>query len=199
MALQRYPRAGMWLPIWSFGLDAITSGLPGMTCRARGGDWPRGAKKRQPDNRRDEWRVSRARKARARAERTRAVSPDRIETAISRAISSAEIIATGVANLVKDTLVTALSGVRDVRGEAGDAAVSAVRNSIKGCRGDRRGRRERRQAGRQGDRPCRGGDRWRSRRRGRGSSRRPDDQRSHSEAGRAGPPATRTGCPSCMD
>ena len=72
-----------------------------------------------------------ARKVRARTEWKRATSPDRIDAAINRAISSAEIIATGVANLVKNTLVTTLSGVRDVRGEVGDAAVSAVRSSIR--------------------------------------------------------------------
>jgi hypothetical protein len=76
-----------------------------------------------------------ARKARARTERKRAVSPDRIDAAINRAISSAEIIATGVANLVKNTLVTTLSGVRDIRGQVVDAAVSAVRRSIMAVEG----------------------------------------------------------------
>ena len=72
-----------------------------------------------------------ARKARARTEQARAVSPDQINGAIDRAIGSAEIIATGVVNLVKNTLVTTLSGVRDVGGEVSDAAMAAVRGSIR--------------------------------------------------------------------
>jgi hypothetical protein len=49
----------------------------------------------------------------------------------SRTITSAEIIATGVANLVKNTLVTALSGAREVGSEVREAAAVAARGSIR--------------------------------------------------------------------
>jgi hypothetical protein len=40
-------------------------------------------------------------------------------------------VATGVVNLVRDTVVTALNGARDVGAEVGAVAVSAVRGSIR--------------------------------------------------------------------
>jgi hypothetical protein len=40
-------------------------------------------------------------------------------------------VATGVVNLVRDTVVTALNGVRDVGAEVGSVAVGAVRGSIR--------------------------------------------------------------------
>ena len=61
----------------------------------------------------------------------RVISPDRADRAIGRAINGAEIIATGVVNLVRNTLVTTLSGARDVGGEVVGAAVIAVRGSIR--------------------------------------------------------------------
>src|SRR5262245_4247870 len=61
----------------------------------------------------------------------RVVSPDRADRAIGRTINAAEIIATGVINLVRNTLVTTLSGARDVSGEVVGAAVIAVRGSIR--------------------------------------------------------------------
>ena len=72
-----------------------------------------------------------ARKAKARTERAQGMSPARRVGASSRTITSAEIIATGVVNLVKNTLVTTLSGVRDVGSEVGEAAAAAVRGSIR--------------------------------------------------------------------
>ena len=50
--------------------------------------------------------------------------------AVQSAITSSEIIAVGVLNLVRTTIVTALSGVQDVGAEIGAAAVAAVRGPI---------------------------------------------------------------------
>jgi len=72
-----------------------------------------------------------ARKATTRAKAGRPAEGDQVGRAIQQAINSAEIIATGVVNLVRDTLVIALSGVRDVGAEIGSAAVAAVRGSIR--------------------------------------------------------------------
>src|SRR5262249_6722580 len=72
-----------------------------------------------------------ARKTKRTTVQLRTVSPVRADAAVGRAITSAEIIATGVLNLVRNTLVTTLSGARDVGGEVAVAAVAAVRGAIK--------------------------------------------------------------------
>src|SRR3989442_7388166 len=54
-----------------------------------------------------------------------------VQRTIEDAINSGEIIAVGVLNLVKNTLLTALVGVQDVGAALGVAGVTAVRGSIK--------------------------------------------------------------------
>jgi hypothetical protein len=56
---------------------------------------------------------------------------DRTQRAIQRTMNSSEVIAVGILNLVRSTLVTALAGVKDVGAELGSAAVTAVRGSIR--------------------------------------------------------------------
>src|SRR5262249_46469291 len=53
------------------------------------------------------------------------------EQAIQRAVTGGGTVSVGLVNLVKNTLVTAISGARDVGGEMGTAAVAAVRGSIR--------------------------------------------------------------------
>jgi len=55
----------------------------------------------------------------------------RLARAVQQAITISEIVSVGVLNLVRSTLVTALSGARDVGGELGGAATTAVRGSIR--------------------------------------------------------------------
>jgi hypothetical protein len=47
------------------------------------------------------------------------------------AMANATEVATGVVNLLRDTVVTALNGARDVGAEVGSVAVTAVRGSIR--------------------------------------------------------------------
>src|SRR5262247_2030193 len=54
----------------------------------------------------------------------------RTVTQESRPRTSTQVNATGVVNLVRHTVVTALDGARDVGAEVGSVAVSAVRGSI---------------------------------------------------------------------
>src|SRR5256884_1447712 len=61
----------------------------------------------------------------------RAQDAQRVQRTIEDAINSGEIIAVGVLNLVKNTLLTALVGVQDVGAALGVAGVTAVRGSIK--------------------------------------------------------------------
>lgn len=61
----------------------------------------------------------------------RPADAQRVQRAIQRAINSGEIIAVGVLNLVKRTIVTALAGAQDVGAELGVATVAAMRGSIK--------------------------------------------------------------------
>src|SRR5262245_38894661 len=55
----------------------------------------------------------------------------RLARTVQQAITVSEIVSVGVLNLVRSTLVTALSGARDVGGELGGAATTAVRGSIR--------------------------------------------------------------------
>src|SRR5262249_61673011 len=52
------------------------------------------------------------------------------EQAIQRAVSGGGTVSVGVVNLVKNTLITAISGARDVGGERGTAAVPAGPGSV---------------------------------------------------------------------
>src|SRR6267378_2677994 len=61
----------------------------------------------------------------------RAQDAQRVQRTIEDAINSGEIIAVGVLNLVKNTILTALVGVQDVGAALGVAGVAAVRGSIK--------------------------------------------------------------------
>jgi len=61
----------------------------------------------------------------------RAQDAQRVQRTIEDAINSGEIIAVGVLNLVKNTILTALVGVQDVGAALGVAGVTAVRGSIK--------------------------------------------------------------------
>ena len=61
----------------------------------------------------------------------RAQDAQRVQRTIEDAIGSGEIIAVGVLNLVKNTILTALVGVQDVGAALGVAGVAAVRGSIK--------------------------------------------------------------------
>src|SRR5262249_41229455 len=61
----------------------------------------------------------------------RATDSGPAQRAIRGAITASEIIWVGVLNLVRTTLVTALSGARDVGGEAGATALGAVRGAVK--------------------------------------------------------------------
>src|SRR2546421_7442998 len=61
----------------------------------------------------------------------RAQDAQRVQRTIEDAIDSGEIIAVGVLNLVKNTILTALVGVQDVGAALGVAGVAAVRGSIK--------------------------------------------------------------------
>src|SRR5882672_7137156 len=60
-----------------------------------------------------------------------ALKNKRVQRTIEDAINSGEIIAVGVLNLVKNTILTALVGVQDVGAALGVAGVAAVRGSIK--------------------------------------------------------------------
>lgn len=62
---------------------------------------------------------------------THATSIPRSRRAIEAAINSGEIVAVGVLHLVRQTIVSVLTGVQDVGAELGAAAVAAVRGSIK--------------------------------------------------------------------
>ena len=55
----------------------------------------------------------------------------RVSQAVREAITISEIVSVGVLNLVRSTLVAAISGVRDVGAEVGVAATMAVRGSIR--------------------------------------------------------------------
>src|SRR5947207_10955891 len=61
----------------------------------------------------------------------RAQDAQRVQRTVEDAIDSGEIIAVGVLNLVKNTILTALVGVQDVGAALGVAGVAAVRGSIK--------------------------------------------------------------------
>src|SRR5256885_5542645 len=61
----------------------------------------------------------------------RAQDAQRVQRTIEDTIDSGEIIAVGVLNLVKNTILTALVGVQDVGAALGVAGVAAVRGSIK--------------------------------------------------------------------
>jgi len=54
-----------------------------------------------------------------------------VEGAVRTAITGGEIISVGVLNLVKNTVIAVLGGVRGVGGEVGTAAIAAVRGAIK--------------------------------------------------------------------
>ncbi|MGH7324928.1 MAG: hypothetical protein ACREJ9_09800 [Candidatus Rokuibacteriota bacterium] len=54
-----------------------------------------------------------------------------VQRAIQTTMSSGEAISVGVVNLVRSTLVAAVSGVQDVGKEVGATAVAAVRGSIR--------------------------------------------------------------------
>ena len=57
-----------------------------------------------------------------RRQNNRSGEPGRVQRAIATAIASGEIISVGVLNLVKNSLVTGLSGARDVGAEIGRAS-----------------------------------------------------------------------------
>src|SRR5262245_57624992 len=83
-------------------------------------------------------RQTKARRASARrpradrsTSRVRAGDSQRVQRAIQETINAGEIVAVGVLHVVRNTLVTALGGVRDVGAEIGSAAVAAVRGAIK--------------------------------------------------------------------
>ena len=60
-----------------------------------------------------------------------ATNAARTQRAIQGAINSGEIVAVGVLHLVRQTIVSVLTGVQEVGAELGAAAVAAVRGSIK--------------------------------------------------------------------
>jgi hypothetical protein len=76
-------------------------------------------------------------RARPRASAARRPSPprtsdsDQIHRGIQSAINSGQIIAVGLPNLVRNTIVTALAGAKDIGAEIGTGAVTAVRGSIR--------------------------------------------------------------------
>ena len=53
------------------------------------------------------------------------------EQGLETAVRTGEILSVGVVNLVKNTLLTALSGARDVGGELASTGVQAVRGAIR--------------------------------------------------------------------
>src|SRR2546430_12142358 len=65
--------------------------------------------------------------ARVGAKATRSSHNGSFEQAIQKAVSGGGTVSVGLVNLVKNTLVSAISGARDVGGEMGTAAVAAVR------------------------------------------------------------------------
>src|SRR5256885_2086135 len=65
--------------------------------------------------------------ARVGAKATRGSHNGSFEQAIQKAVSGSGTVSVGLVNLVKNTLVTAISGARDVGGEMGTAAVAAGR------------------------------------------------------------------------
>src|SRR3989442_10870585 len=69
--------------------------------------------------------------ARVGAKATRGSHNGSFEQAIQKAVSGSGTVSVGLVNLVKNTLVTAISGARDVGGEMGTAAVAAVRGAIR--------------------------------------------------------------------
>ena len=71
-----------------------------------------------------------ARKTRARAAKARPKSAARVDEAIARGMSSAAIIQTGVVNLFRTTLGTALSAVQGVGGDLGTVAKHAVKGTV---------------------------------------------------------------------
>jgi hypothetical protein len=75
-------------------------------------------------------RSARRTPANGRAGGARRTDP-RVERAIQSAINGGEIVAVGVLHLVRDTVVTVLTGAQNVGAEIGTAAVAAVRGSIK--------------------------------------------------------------------
>ncbi len=71
-----------------------------------------------------------AAKTRGRKARTQTPTPDRMEQVMRGAINGAEIVSVGVLNLVRQTLVTTLSGLAEIGGHVGGAGVTAVRMAI---------------------------------------------------------------------
>ena len=70
-------------------------------------------------------------KRRARTSQESNHQPRTFERGLHTALRSGEILSVGVVNLVKNTLLTALSGARDVGGELASTGVSAVRGAIR--------------------------------------------------------------------
>ena len=54
-----------------------------------------------------------------------------VERGLDTAVRSGEVLSVGVVNLVKNTLLTALTGVREVGGELATTGVDAVRGAIR--------------------------------------------------------------------
>jgi hypothetical protein len=61
----------------------------------------------------------------------RSMNAGPVQRAIQTTVSSGEALSVGVVNLVKNTLIAAVSGVQDVGKEVGATAVAAVRGSIR--------------------------------------------------------------------
>src|SRR5262249_48324270 len=54
-----------------------------------------------------------------------------VQRAVQQTFGRSDLVAVGVLNLVRDTIVTALAGVKDVGGELRGAAVAAARGAIR--------------------------------------------------------------------